>query len=123
MDDNKKDNLEITLEDLNELKKKLRSLKENIDKKNNPARQVPYIRQVHQVIAAVQFSFQILAKAHSFKICLLNCPYEKSIPLHNITKLHSLICRNQRFFNTAFTVQWLIRKNRPETDFGFLISI
>lgn len=33
MDDNKKDNLEITLEDLNELKKKLRSLKENIDKK------------------------------------------------------------------------------------------
>ena len=41
--------------------------KENIDKKNNPARQVPYIRQVHQVIAAVQFSFQILAKAHSFK--------------------------------------------------------
>ena len=30
MDDNKKDNLEITLEDLNELKKKLRSLKENI---------------------------------------------------------------------------------------------
>ncbi|MBQ8024203.1 MAG: endopeptidase La [Succinivibrio sp.] len=33
MDDNKKDNLEITLEDLNELKEKLRSLKENIDKK------------------------------------------------------------------------------------------
>lgn len=34
MDDNKKANLEITLEDLNELKEKLRSLKENIDKKN-----------------------------------------------------------------------------------------
>ena len=34
MDDNKKDNLEITLEDLNELKEKLRSLKENIDKKS-----------------------------------------------------------------------------------------
>lgn len=33
MDDNKKANLEITLEDLNELKEKLRSLKENIDKK------------------------------------------------------------------------------------------
>ena len=33
MDDNKKDNLEITLEDLNELKEKLRSLKENIDRK------------------------------------------------------------------------------------------
>lgn len=33
MDDNKKANLETTLEDLNELKEKLRSLKENIDKK------------------------------------------------------------------------------------------
>ena len=33
MDDNKQNNLEITLEDLNELKEKLRSLKENIDRK------------------------------------------------------------------------------------------
>ena len=37
MDDNKKANLEITLEDLNELKEKLRSLKENIDKKTAEA--------------------------------------------------------------------------------------
>lgn len=40
--------------------------KENIDKEYDPARQVSYIRQVHQVIATVQFSFQILAKAHRF---------------------------------------------------------
>ena len=33
MDDNKKDNLDITLEDLNELKEQLRSFKEHIDNK------------------------------------------------------------------------------------------
>ena len=47
--------------------------KKEINEKNDPAGQIPHIRNIHQIVSAVYFILQVCAKTHSYKFNINIC--------------------------------------------------